>query len=133
MKSVDVKPSTYIDFNKGNNKEGSKLKVGDNVTTSKYKNIFAKIYIPNWSEEVFVIKKVKNTVPWAYSIKDLSREKIVGIFHEKQLQKTNQKEFRFEKIIKTKNDKVYVKGKGYDSSLIVGLTKKTWYKWVYFF
>ena len=63
MKPVDVKPIIYIDFNKENNKEVPKFKVRDNVRISKYKNIFAKGYVPNWSEEVFVIKKVKNTVP----------------------------------------------------------------------
>ena len=63
MKAADVKPSIYFDFNKENIKEGPKLKVGDQVRVSKYKNIFAKSYVPNWSQEVFVIKKVKNIVP----------------------------------------------------------------------
>ena len=63
VKPVDVKSSTYINFNKENNKEGPKFKSGDTVGISKYKNIFAKGYIPSWSEDVFVIKKVKNTVP----------------------------------------------------------------------
>ena len=63
VKPVDVKSSTYINFNKENNKEGPKFKSGDTVRISKYKNIFAKGYIPCWSEEVFLIKKVKNTVP----------------------------------------------------------------------
>ena len=66
MKSTDVNPSLYIDFNKENNKEGLKFKVGDNVRISRYKNIFAKLYVPNWSEEVFVIKKAKYTEPWTY-------------------------------------------------------------------
>ena len=63
MKSVDVKSSTYIDFNKENNKKDPKFEVGDHVKLSKYKNIFAEGYALNWSEDVFVIKKVKNTVP----------------------------------------------------------------------
>ena len=50
---------------------------------SKYKNIFAKGYVPNWSEEDFVIKKVKNTVPWTYVISGLKDRKIVGVFYEK--------------------------------------------------
>ena len=79
---------------------------------SKYKNIFAKGYVPNWSEEVVVIKKVKNTVPWICVISDLKGEKIGGTFYEKELQKTNQKEFRVEKVIKRKSDKLYVKWKG---------------------
>ena len=57
IRTVDVKPSIYIDFNKENNKEGPKYKVGNHIRISKYKNIFAKGYVPNWSEEVFVIKK----------------------------------------------------------------------------
>ena len=58
---------------------------------SKYKNIFAKGYIPNWSEEEFVIKKVKNTVPWTYVISDLNGEEILGSFYKKNLQKNKSK------------------------------------------
>ena len=72
MKPVDVKSSTYIDFGKNINKENPKFKVGDHARLSKHKNIFAKRYVPNWSEEVFVIKKVKITVPWTYIISDLN-------------------------------------------------------------
>ena len=61
MKPVDKQPSLCIDFNNKNKKEGPRSKVGDHVRTSKYKNIFAKSYVPNCSD--FVIKKVKNTVP----------------------------------------------------------------------
>ena len=64
MKPVDVKDNTYIDFKKEVNDKDPKFKIGDHVRISKYKNIFVKGYTPNWSEEVFVIKKVKNTVPW---------------------------------------------------------------------
>ena len=91
MKPVNVKDNTYIDFKKEVNDKDSKFKVGDHVRISKYKNIFAKGYTPNWSEEVFVIKKVKNTVPWTYVINDLNGEEIIGTFYEKELQKTNQK------------------------------------------
>ena len=63
MKPVGVKSSTYIDFDKKNNKENPKFKVADHVRTSKYKNIFAEGYVPNWSKDVFLITKVKNTVP----------------------------------------------------------------------
>ena len=63
MKHGDVKSSTNIDFRKESSKEGPKFKVDDHVRISKYKNIFAKNYVRNWSEEVFEIKKVKNTVP----------------------------------------------------------------------
>ena len=66
MKPVDVKDTKYIDSNKEVNDKDPKFKVGDHVRISKYKNIFAKGYKPNWSEEVFIIKQVKNTVPWTY-------------------------------------------------------------------
>ena len=57
MKPADEKSSMYFDFNKENNKESPKFKIGDNVRISKYKNIFTKGTVPNWSEKVFVIKK----------------------------------------------------------------------------
>ena len=116
MKPVDVKDNTYIDFEKEVNDKDPKFKVGNHVRISKYKNIFAKGYMPNWSEEVFVIKKVKNTVPWTYVINDRDGEEIIGTFNEKELQKTNQKEFRIEKVIKRKGDKLCAKWKGYDNS-----------------
>ena len=116
MKPVDVKDNTYIDFKKEVNDKDPKFKVSDHVRISKYKNIFAQGYTPNWSEEVFVIKKVKNTVPWRYIINDLNGEEIIGTFYEKELQKTNQQKFRIEKVIKKKGAKLYVKWKGYDSS-----------------
>ena len=64
MKPADVKDNTYIDFKKEVNDKDPTFKVGDHVRISKYKNVFAKGYTPNWSKDVFVIKKVKNTVPW---------------------------------------------------------------------
>ena len=115
MKPIDVKDNTYVDFGKEVNDNDPKFKVGDRVRISKYKNIFSKGYTPNWSEEVFVIKKIKNTVLWAYVIHDLNREEIAGTFYEKELQKIDQQEFRIEKVIKKKNDKLYVKWKGYDN------------------
>ena len=116
MKPTDVKDNTYIDFKKEFNDKDPKFKVGDHVRISKYKNIFAKEYTPNWSEEVFVISKIKNAVPWTYVVNDLNGEEIIGTFYEMELQKTNQKEFRIQKIIKRKGDKLYVKWKGYDNS-----------------
>ena len=77
LKPVDVKDNTYINFEKEVNDKDPKFKIGDHVRISKYKNIFAKGYMPNWSEEVFVIKKVKNTVPWTYVINDLNVEEIL--------------------------------------------------------
>ena len=96
MKSVDAKHNTYIDFGKEVNDEDSKFKVGDHIRIWKYENSFAKGDSPNWSEEVFVIKNVKSTVPWSYVTSDLNSEKIIGTFYEKKLQKTNQEEFRIE-------------------------------------
>ena len=88
MKPVDVNSNTYIDSGKEiiNNKDPN-FKVGDNVRITKYKNIFAKGYTPNWSEEVFLIKKIKNSVSWIYVISDLKGEDVVGTFYEKELQK----------------------------------------------
>ena len=74
MKPFHVKGNTYIGFKKEVNNKHPKFKVGDHVRISKYKNIFAKGCTPNWSEEVFMIKKVKNTVPWTYVISDLNGE-----------------------------------------------------------
>ena len=74
MKPVDVKPKTYIESSKEINHKYPKFKIGDIVRISKYKNIFAKGYVPNRSEEAFVIKKFKNTVPWTYIINDLKDE-----------------------------------------------------------
>ena len=125
MKPIDVKDNTYINTSKEiNNNKDPKFKVGDHVRISKYKNIFAKGYMPYWSEEVFVIKKIKNTIPWTYVINDLNGEEIKGTFYEKELQKTNQEEFRIEKVIRRKGNKLYVKWKGYDNSFNSWIDKK---------
>ena len=116
MKPIDVKDNKYMSTSKEVNNKDPKLKVGNHVRISKYKNIFAKGYVRNWSEEVFIIKKVKNTVPWTYIVNDLKGEEIIGTFYEKELQKTSQEEFRIEKVIRRKGDKLYVKWKGYDNS-----------------
>ena len=63
-----------------------------------------------------MIKEVKKSVPWTYVINDLNGEEIIGNFCEKELQKTDQQEFRIGKVIKRKGDKLYVKWKGYDNS-----------------
>ena len=124
MKPIDVKDNTYIDFGKEVNDKDPKFKVGDHVRISKYKNIFAKGYAPNWFEEVFVIKKIKNTVRWTYVIDDLNGEEITGTFYEKELQKVDQQEFTIEKVIKKKGDKLYVKWKGNDNSFNSWIDKK---------
>ena len=118
MKPIDVKDNTYFNFKKEINDRDPKLKVGDHVRISKYKNIFAKGYTPNLSEEVFVVSKIKNTVPWTYVINDPNEKEIIGTFSEKELQKTNQQEFRIGKVIRRKGDKLHVKWKVYDSSFL---------------
>ena len=109
MKPIDVTDDSYAEYNEDFNKKDPKFKVGDHVRISKYKNIFAKGYTPNWSEEVFIINTIENTVPSTYVISDLNGEVITGSFYEKELQKTNQKKFRIEKVIKRKGDKLHVK------------------------
>ena len=125
MKPIEVTSDSYAEYNEDSNKNNPKFNVGDHVRISKYKNIFAKGYTPNWSEEVFVINKIKNTVPWTYVINDLNGEEIAGRFYEKELQRTSQKEFRIEEVLKRKGDKLYVKWEVYDNSLILGLINKT--------
>ena len=124
MKPIDVKGKTYINIDKEVNDNNPNFEVGDHVRISKYKNIFAKYYIPNWSEEVFIIKEIKNTVPWTYIINDLNGEEIIGTFYEKELQKIDQQEFRIGKVIKKKGNKLYVKWKGYDNSFNSWIDKK---------
>ena len=116
MKPIDVKNDSFAEHNEESAEKDPKFKVGDLARVSRYKDIFAKDYTPNWSEETFVVKKIKNTVPWTYVISDLNREEIVGSFYGKELQKTNQKKFRIKKVIKRKGNKLYVKWKGYNNS-----------------
>ena len=91
---------------------------------SNYKNVFAKSYTPNWSVEVFVINKVKCTVPRTCTISDLNVEKIVGTFYENELQEADQKEFRIEKAFKRKRKRLYFKWKGYDNSFNSSINMK---------
>ena len=99
MKPIDVTSDSYAAYNEDSIVTKPKFKVGDRVRISKYKNIFAKGYTQNWSEEVFVVSKIKDTVLWTYVISDLNGEPIAGSFYEKELQKTNKKKFRVEKVI----------------------------------
>ena len=115
MKPIDVTDDSFAEYNEEFNKKGPKFKVGDHVRISTYKNIFAKRYVSNWSEEVFIVNKIKNIVPWTYTISDLNGKQIIGSFYGKELQKTNQKEFRIEKLLKRKSDQLHVKWKGYDN------------------
>ena len=82
-KPKDVADDSFVEYSEETNEKSPKFKVGDNVRFSKYKNIFAKGYKPNWSEKVFVVNKVQNTVPWTNLIYDLNGEEIKGSFFEK--------------------------------------------------
>ena len=106
MKPINVTSDSYPECNEDSYEKDPKFKVGDRVRTSKYKNIFAKGYSQNWSKELFIIKKIKNTDPWIYVISDLNGEPIGGSFYEKEFQKANQQKFRIEKVIKRKSDKL---------------------------
>ena len=124
MKRVDVNSSISIDFNKENNMEDPNFKVGENVRISKYKSIFAKGFVTNWSEEVFVVAKVKKTVYEQMLLVILKVKKLLERFAKKEFQKINQKEFRVEKVIK-KVINYMLNGKAMIILLTVELTKKT--------
>ena len=102
MKPIEVKGNTYTSYIKEVNDKDPVFKAGDHVRISKYNNIFTKRYNPNCSEKVFMIKEVKSTVLWAYVINYLNGAEITGTFCEKELQKTNQQEFRMKKVFKRK-------------------------------
>ena len=100
MKLIDITSDSYAKHNEDSNKKNPKFQVYHHFRISKYKNNFAKRYTPNWSEEVFVVRKIKNTVPRTYFISDLNGEPITGTFYEKKLQKISQEKFRIEKVPK---------------------------------
>ena len=85
MKSINVTSDYYAGYNEDSNKKDPKFKVGDCVRISKCKSTFTKGYVSNWSEKVFVVNKIKNTVPWTYVISDLNGEQIVVSFYEQEL------------------------------------------------
>ena len=85
MKPIGVKDDSFAEYNEESNEKDPKFKIGDHVRISKYKNVFSKRYTPNWSEEIFLVKKIQNTLPWTYVISDLNGEEIAGSFYEKEL------------------------------------------------
>ena len=85
MKPMDVTSDSYVEYNEDFNEEDPRFKADDHVRISKYKNSFARGYTQNWSEEVFVVSKIENTVPWTYVISELNGEPITGSFNEKEL------------------------------------------------
>ena len=91
--TIKIKPKDVGNNNKRvyideHNEIRSRFKVGDRVGISKFKNIFAKGYMPNWSREIFIVNKINDTVPYTYNIKDLNGEKIIGSFYDRELQKS---------------------------------------------
>ena len=87
MKPIDVKNNKRVYIDEHNEKD-SRFKLGDRVRISKFKNIFAKGYTPNWSKEIFIVDKINDTVPYTYNVKDLNDEEIIGSFYDRELQKT---------------------------------------------
>ena len=86
MKPKDVKNDNKRVYIEEHNEKDSRFKVGDRVRISKFKNIFAKGYAPNWSTEICIVDKINNTVPYTYNIKDLNNEEIIGSFYDRELQ-----------------------------------------------
>ena len=123
IQPIDIKPSTYIDFEVANNDKDPKFKVSGCVKISIYTNVLAKGYTSNWTEEFFILKKIKHTVSLACNERP-SYRRIVGTFNEKELQRANQIEFRIEKIRRKKGDKLYVKWKGYGNLINSRVDKK---------
>ena len=93
MIPIDVISNYYAEYNEDSNTTKPKSKVGDHVRISKYKNILAKGYTQSWSEEDFVVSKIKDTVPWTYVIIDLNGEPNTGSFYEQELQKSSQEKY----------------------------------------
>ena len=91
MKPVDVKSGNYVEYNVNFNDKYPKFQVGDHVRISKYKNIFGEGYTPNWSEEIFVIKKVQTTVPWIYVSNEFNGEEIIATFMKKNCRRLTTK------------------------------------------
>ena len=124
MGPIDVTSDSSAEYNEDSNKKDPKFKVSDRVRISKYKNIFAKRYTPNWSEEIFIITKIKDAVPWTYVTSNVNGELIARNFYEKKLLKTSQENFRIEKVLKRRGNKLYVIWKGYDNSFNSWIDKK---------
>ena len=87
MKPIDVKNNKRV-YTDEHNEKDSKFKIGDRVRISRYENIFAKGYAPNWSSEIFIVNKINDTVPYTYNLKDFNDEEIIGSFYDKDIQKT---------------------------------------------
>ena len=108
LESFIARSNTYINCSKETNDKDSKFKIGVVVRISKYIKIFGKDYVSNWSEELFVINRVKNAVMWTYIIGNIKGEEFLRTFYGKEMQKTNQNEFIIEKVINIKCDNLLV-------------------------
>ena len=124
MKPVDAKDNTYIGFKKEVNDKNPKFRVGDHVRISKYKNIFAKGYMPNWSEEYLLLRKLKILYHGHIFLMTLMVKKLLVPFMKMNCKRLIKKKFRIEKVLKKKGDKLYVKWKGYDNSFNSWTDKK---------
>ena len=125
IKPIDVTSDSYAECNENSNVTEPKFKNGDHVRISKCKNIFAKGYAQNRSEEFFVVSKVKDTVPWTYVITDLNGEKIAGSFMKMNCKKLGKKNSEQKKYLKEKLVNCITNGKDKIIHLIVGLIKNT--------
>ena len=96
-KTNNAKNDSFAECNEESNEKDAKFKVNDHVRISKYKNIFAKGYAPECSEEIFVVKKSKNNIPWTYVISDLNEEETIGSFYEKERRKLIKKNSKLKK------------------------------------
>ena len=88
MKPKDVRNDKKAVYVAESNEKSARFSVGNRVRISKFKNIFTKEYTPNWSNEIFLVNKIKNTVHWTYELKDLNGEDIIGSFYDRELQRT---------------------------------------------
>ena len=88
MKPKNVKNGNKRVYIDEHNEKSARYNVGDRVRISKFKNIFAKGYTPNWSREIFITNKINDTVPYTYNLKDLNDEETIGSFYDRELQKT---------------------------------------------
>ena len=122
---MDVKDNTYFDSKKEVSDKDPKFKVGDHLRISKYKNIFAEGYTPNWSEENFVVSKIENVVPWTYVINDLNGKKLQEVLMKKNCKRLIKKNLEQKKYLKEKVMNYMSNRKGMVIHLIVGLIKKT--------
>ena len=123
MKPIDVGDDSFAKYNEESNEKDPNFKVGNHVRISKYKNIFSKGYAPNWSEEIFVVEKIKNTIPSTDVISDLNGKEIVESFMKKSCKRLINKNSKLKKWLKRK-EMLYVKWKGYDNSFNSWIDKK---------